>query len=262
MPVNKRKCEKCNKEISLSNFNKHSKCCKGFIKKDWFINVSKEYECKICGKKSTKSGIGNHIKYHYGYKNPKLGHKAWNKDLTKENSEGLKKLSISIIKGYKTGKIKPVFFGKKHTEETRKKWKQNPNMGGLREGSGLGIKGWYREFYCRSTWELAWIVFQIESNISVLQNKDYFVYSFEGENHKYFPDFIINNVYYEIKGYRNKNVEAKIEQFPKEKKLILIEGKKEIKPFIDYCEKKYGKKFWEVLYKQTSEFAVSGGRAD
>ena len=31
--------------------------------------------------------------------------------------------------------------------------------------------------------------------------------------------------------------------------MILVEGSKEIKPYLEYCEKKYGKEFWKVLFE-------------
>lgn len=73
-------------------------------------------------------------------------------------------------------------------------------------------------------------------------------------------DFMIEEDYIEIKGFRYPNTKEKINQFPKEKKLIMIEGKKEIKPYLDYVEEKYGKEFWKVLYECGS--AVDGSRAD
>lgn len=30
----------------------------------------------------------------------------------------------------------------------------------------------------------------------------------------------------------------------------MIEGKKEIKPYLEYVEEKYGKEFWKVLYEE------------
>ena len=248
MSVKKKICEKCKREISYSNFDKHFNSCKK-DKKYWFINENNNYECEICHYISSSSGIGNHIKYHFGYKNPNLGHESWSKGLTKETDERIKKNSETFKKHLNEGKFEPSFKGKKHSKETRAKWKSNPNMGGLREGSGRGIKGWYKGFYCRSTWELAWLAYQLEHNIIVEHCYETFEYRFEEKIHRYYPDFIVEGAFIEIKGYRNKNVEAKIKQFPLDKKLILVEGSKEIKPYLEYCEKKYGKEFWKVLFE-------------
>ena len=254
--MKKKLCKKCGREIGISGFKNHYNSCSGIVEKHWFINEKNQYECKICHYISDHSGIGNHVKYHFGYENPNKGHKAWNNGLTKETSEILKMSSEKIKEGYKSGRSTPSFLGKKHSEETRKKWKSNPNMGGLREGSGRGIKGWHKGFYCRSTWELAWLVYQLEHEIKVEHCHDTFEYEFEGKKHRYYPDFIVDGKYIEIKGFRNKNVAAKIEQFPHDKELILVEGKKEIKPYLKYCEEKYGKEFWKTLYCGVDEVGI------
>ena len=37
--------------------------------------------------------------------------------------------------------------------------------GGYRKGSGRRKKGWYKGFWCDSSWELAWVIYQIEHDI-------------------------------------------------------------------------------------------------
>lgn len=213
--------------------------------------------CEKCGRSICSNQLSIHRKFCDGNPIPKKervkyplnGRKIWNEGLTKENCEEIRNSVEKIKNNFKEGNLIPSFLHKKHSEETKKKWKENPNMGGLRQGSGKGIKGWYRGFYCRSTWELAWLVYQLEHKIKVDKCNESFDYFFEEQIHKYYPDFMIENVYYEIKGYRNKNVQAKIDQFPTDKMLIMIEGKEEIRPYLQYCEEKYGKKFWTKLYE-------------
>ena len=84
--------------------------------------------------------------------------------------------------------------------------KLNPKSGGLRSGSGRGIKGWYKEFYFRSSWELAYIVYNLENKIKIYPSYDFFKYNFEDKERKYYPDFILEDgSYVEIKGYFIKN---------------------------------------------------------
>lgn len=174
---------------------------------------------------------------------------GWSKGLTKETSESVRKISKTLKKHLEDGTVIPSFTGRKHSEETHRKWKLNPNMGGLRVGSGKGIKGWYKGFYCRSTWELAWLVYQLDHGITVSKCDRYFTYFHENLEHKYYPDFKIESTYYEIKGLRDDRVDSKIAQFPKEETLILIEGYEDNKPFLDYCTDKYGTEFWKLLYE-------------
>jgi hypothetical protein len=130
----------------------------------------------------------------------------------------------------------------KFSDEVKLKISQNlkGKTGGFRNYGGNGKSGIYKGFLCQSSWELAWLIYQLDHGVNVKRNKDYFEYEFEGKKHKYYPDFQIDNIYYEIKGKRYANFEAKIKQFPFDKKLILIEGIQEMMPFIRYCKQKYG----------------------
>lgn len=118
--------------------------------------------------------------------------------------------------------------------------KKNKKSGGRRIGSGRGKKGWYKGFFCDSSWELAWVIYHIDNDILFERNHEYFDYSYEEEMHKFYPDFIKENIYYELKGYKTKQVEAKISQFP-HKIVVLFE--KDLKYILEYVIEKYGKNF-------------------
>lgn len=120
------------------------------------------------------------------------------------------------------------------------KSEKNRTNGGCRKGSGVGKKGWYRGYWCDSSWELAWVIYHLEHDIIFTRNTEGFVYFFNSKKHNYFPDFIIDNVYYEIKGYKTEQTNEKIKQFKGELKII---GKEEIKEFIKYVVEKYGSEF-------------------
>lgn len=148
--------------------------------------------------------------------------------------------------------------------------KKNPHRkiykgGGYRRGAGRGKRGHYKGLYCMSTWELAWVVYQLEHGQKVEQCKEQFEYIMDNEVHHYIPDFIIDGVYYEIKNWHRPDTDFKVNQFPKDKTLILIEGK-ENEVFISYAKKKYGEKFWENLYegyeKQSSKYDLLKARLD
>ena len=133
------------------------------------------------------------------------------------------------------------------SDETRRKLKEN--AGGYSKRAGRGKRGYYKGLYCMSTWELAWVVYQIEHGQQVEQCEERFPYIMENVEHYYIPDFKINGVYYEIKNWHRPDTDFKINQFPKDKTLILVEGKKQNQMYLDYVESKYGKNFWEVLYE-------------
>lgn len=123
--------------------------------------------------------------------------------------------------------------------------KKNPLSGGLRKGSGRGKKGWYRGYWCDSSWELAWVIYNIDNNINFERNLEGFEYTYNGKIRKYYPDFKINETYYEIKGRRNfisMDVEnqEKVKQF-KHNLIVLYE--KDIKKYLEYVIGKYGKNY-------------------
>lgn len=119
----------------------------------------------------------------------------------------------------------------------RSPWK---NLGGYRKGSGRGKSGWYKGYFCDSSWELAFIIYNLEHNISFTRNKTGFDYIYNNKTHKYYPDFIINNEYIEIKGFMTDKDKEKLEQFPHK---ITVICKEKIKPYLQYVTDKYGKDY-------------------
>lgn len=107
--------------------------------------------------------------------------------------------------------------------------------------------GTYKGIKCDSSWELAFLVYNFDMGILIERNKQHFDYTHKGVKHHYYPDFIINNIYYEIKGRITDIDYSKFECFPKELKLVVI-TKTGIKSYIKYCKEKYGKNFCEILY--------------
>ena len=132
------------------------------------------------------------------------------------------------------------------TDESRAKISEtakfNKKSGGYRLGSGRGKHGFYKGYYCDSSWELAFVIYNLDHNIKFERNRKRFSYTFEGKTHNYIPDWIIDGSYIEIKGYWSKQWQAKLDQFPKNESLKVID-KNEIIPYIEYVESHYGKDF-------------------
>jgi hypothetical protein len=217
-----------------------------------------EYICKKCKRKFLKNSSKiNHEKTCRGdqltVKERRLKSKRYSLEEKREH------IRQGLIKAAKEGRI----TGKASTpekEELRKKrisitGKLNPNCGGLRKGSGRGKKGYYKGIWCDSSWELAWVIYNLEHNIEFKRNWNKFEYQFNNELHFYIPDFILsNNNYIEIKGRRKiedlteKEI-IKINTFKKNNNLnILFE--KEIKPYIDYVINKYGYDYIQLYDKK------------
>jgi len=128
-PRPRKSCTKCGRLITNSNFEKHFKVCDGKAKnsnrvKEKWKQPNGKYKCPDCNKEFSKKGIGSHVwRMHTkeGQKfNPKKGDKqAWNKGLTKETDERVKRYATACHEGYKSGRNKPSFKGKKHPQETK-----------------------------------------------------------------------------------------------------------------------------------------------
>lgn len=115
-------------------------------------------------------------------------------------------------------------------------------VGGFREKGGRGKQGWYKGYYCNSSWELAWVIYNLEHGVKFIRNKKGFPYIFNNKKFNFFPDFIIEstNEYVEIKGYLDGKNKAKIDAFPH--KLNVID-KNNIKTYINYVTERYGEDF-------------------
>jgi hypothetical protein len=111
------------------------------------------------------------------------------------------------------------------------------------------LRGYYKGFYCQSSWELAYVIYCLEHNIKLKRNKQRFKYILEGIERSYFPDFVLEDeTYVEIKGYYDEKTKEKEKQFPKDKKLLILR-EKEMKPILEYVKNKYGKNY-TYLYKE------------
>ena len=121
-------------------------------------------------------------------------------------------------------------------------------IGGFRNGSARNYKyGTYRDVWCDSSYELAFVVYCCEHSISFKRNVDVFPYMLDGVKHLYTPDFKVNDTYIEIKGFHTNIVDVKMQSLPQNIQYVIL-YEQDLKPCIDYCVEKYGKKYWEVLY--------------
>lgn len=140
------------------------------------------------------------------------------------------------------------------SEESKEKIRQaakNGNMGGYRKGAGYKNvkKGYYKGYWCDSSWELAFLIYCLEHNITIKRNEDKFPYVMDNEIHYYVPDFIVGSTYIEIKGKIDERCQYKFSQFPSNKKLKIY-YKEEMKCFLKYVYNKYGKEFYTLFNGQ------------
>jgi len=120
--------------------------------------------------------------------------------------------------------------------------------GGYRKEAGRGKMGWYKGYYCNSSWELAWVIYQLEHGLKFKRNTEGFEYLFESQKYKFYPDFklIDDNFFFEIKGWITKKDEEKIKQFKYPMKVLY---KKDLKDVFHYVVTKYGKDYTSLYEK-------------
>ena len=214
--------------------------------------------CNFCKKEfSNKGALSTHEPYCKENPNrsdriisPKAGRKkgtpAWNVGISLPD-EYRNKISESL-----KGKSKGIGLTEESEDLRKRKIKEtiekNKLNGGNRRGSGRGIKGWYKGFWCDSTWELAWVIFNIDHEIKFERNHTGFIYIYGGKQHLYFPDFKIEDSYVEIKGRRSYKdldelTKEKINQFTGSLKVLMED---DMKTFLEYARNKHGINFHKM----------------
>ena len=101
-----------------------------------------------------------------------------------------------------------------------------------------------------SSWELAFWIFMKNNNVNIEKNTKSYKYIYKEKEYLYYPDFIINNKIYEIKGdmFLKENFngygkwQAKLNQVVKKEKIIVL-YQKNIKNILKYINSNYSKNY-------------------
>lgn len=171
----------------------------------------------------------------------KRKNKPSKKEITKTGS--VKKFNVKISQ-----------FICKYCGESGEDHKYNPDRkyhkdcwlkvsGGIKPGSSRGKCGWYKGYWCDSSYELAFIIYCLDHNIQIERNTQGFEYTYKEKKSLFYPDFIVEGQYTEIKNYRSELTDCKINQFPYKINIYYTDT---MKPYLDYTINKYGKKFVDL----------------
>lgn len=207
-------------------------------------------QCLYCQKEfSNRGGLGAHQPYCKSNptrvqraKSPnahkRKGSIAWNKGLTTPDIVR-EKISKSLV-GVATGKGSTV----EKEDERKRKIKEQAKLknGGYRQGSGRGKKGWYKGFFCDSSWELAYVVYCLDHNIDIKRNTERRQYAWNDKVMNYIPDFIVDGKLVEIKGYKTAQWMAKLAANPD----ITVLYEEDLQSVLEYVKHKHGANYINI----------------
>jgi len=93
------------------------------------------------------------------------GKHPWNYGLTIDTDERVANFQIKLKKMRDNGE---VIHRKHQTEKTKEKLSKiakDRGLGGYQKKSGRGKWGWYKGFWCDSSYELAYVIYNLDHNI-------------------------------------------------------------------------------------------------
>ena len=131
------------------------------------------------------------------------------------------------------------------------------DSGGYREGSGRSKAGYYKGIYCGSTYELCWVIYNLDHNIPFKKSKIQISYTYQGKQHTYYPDFELEDgTLIEIKGYYTDQVKAKTDATESLGYNIKVLYEKDLKEVFDYVKTKYGVFDFAKLYDSSKKIFI------
>lgn len=119
--------------------------------------------------------------------------------------------------------------------------------GGYREGSGISKHGYYKGIYCGSTYELCWVIYNLDHQVPFSR----FPGKLEKDGLTYYPDFLLSDgkTIVEIKGYEKKeSVDKKTNVAESFGYIVKVLRKEDLRHAFDYVANTYGTKNYFELY--------------
>lgn len=169
------------------------------------------------------------------------GTKSWNSGQTKFTNAKLAEIG-KRISATNTGH---THNSNESTKEKLRKIAHSQGLGGYVQGGGRGKKGYYKGFWCDSSWELAYVLYNLDHQIGIARCKEVRTYKWAGKTRTYFPDFVVEGRIVEIKGYNSLQWEAKHTANPD----VVVMFYPDLLPILTYVKKMYGKNFTRLYEK-------------
>ncbi len=119
-------------------------------------------------------------------------------------------------------------------------------VGGYREGSGRSKCGYYKGIYCGSTYELCWVIYNLDHQIEFVR----FDGNLKRDGITYYPDFLLSDgkTIVETKGYEKQDsVDKKTKVAESFGYIVQVLRKDDLQYAFDYVSNVYKtKKFYEL----------------
>ncbi|MDD5649984.1 MAG: hypothetical protein PHF86_06135 [Candidatus Nanoarchaeia archaeon] len=166
----------------------------------------------------------------------------------KQKAEEIIASQVKSKKGKSSGKCSDPVLERQRRESISRTAKLTKSTGGYRKGSGRGKKGWFKGYFCDSSWELAWVIYHLDHGIEFERNHERFEYEYNEEKHFYIPDFKKDGNFVEVKGFKNGQFYAKMQCFPKHLTIEICDAKK-MEPILNYVNSVYGLDYIKLYEK-------------
>jgi len=177
------------------------------------------------------------------------GRTPWNRGLTWDQMFDPAKVMLMRVAASQSIRIAQETLRSAPEIEAQRRLKlsaiaRRSRLGQYRQGSGRGRKGYYRGWWCDSSYELAFVIYALDEGLAFERNRQTFPYTFEGRIRHWIPDFrLTDGTYLEIKGYETDQARAKFAAFPH---ALIVVGRQQLGFVLDYVIAKYGKNFVEL----------------
>lgn len=228
-------CYYCGREISNSNIAKHIKSHEenpNAHKEKLYALDHEGLDCQYCGKScKNRNSLCNHERLCKQNPNKQIfdrrgySHTAWNKGLTAETDERVRRNGESLHNYYIANpNVKRNPLSDAHKAKISATINNKVAEGTWHASLARNMHYTYNGIDLHGTWELKYAEWLDLNNIAWRRPSESFTYIFKGAEHKYTPDFYLldSNTYIEIKGYKTDKDRAKWEQFPKELSLNVL----------------------------------------
>lgn len=237
---------KCGKEFTKSqSFNAHKSNCREYLGEEKYLSRLQT---------SKKAGLLGAIKAaeknHQNKVVKELERKLEWESTTHYCERCGKELPHEYEAIFATGRFcsRACANARNHSEDTKAKIALRSNINGKANRS---LNGYYKGYYCASSYELIFLVYCLDHNIKIERNEFTFKYEYDGKTHIYNPDWYLpeTDTIIECKGktnhYNEEIVNIKSRSVLGHNYIVLYE--EDLKDYWNYCKEVYGVKTYKRL---------------